>query len=317
LLGGERKTGRTGLDGVMQEFWSKLLEWKDTRKRFFLIIFDEADRLFLDQRGGPSGFLYRLVRSQDRLRESNINLSLLTISNTPVWDIWELDARVRSSMGVEEILFHPYNPEDLKQILTNRSAESFRPGVVDDTILDAIVKYTAEQNRDVRRMVDLLRICGELAQDRGSKKVEMQDFKHASARLETDHYSSLFDGLADLKMDVLQALAWMTEIDGIPVIKTSQVYEYCKKNMEGSTPSYRRISGVLKELEVINLVAGRNVSYGRGGRSNEVWLKIPARIPLEYRGIDPDSIKEQIANLKEEEKTINTMIRRLHARRFS
>ena len=48
-----------------------------------------------------------------------------------------------------------------------------------------------------------------------------------------------------------------------------------------TAPSYRRISGVLKEMEVMNLVGIRNVSKGRGGRNNEVWLKIPAQAILE------------------------------------
>jgi cell division control protein 6 len=315
LLGGERKTGRAGLDGVMEEFWSKVLEWKDGGKRFLLIIFDEADRLFMDQRGDPSGFMYRLVRSQERLRESGISLSLLTISNTPVWDVWELDARVRSSMGTEEILFHPYNPEDLKKILAKRAAECFRSGAIDEEILEAIVRYTAEQNRDVRRMVDMLRICGELAENRESRRVEMQDFTHAREKLETDFYRPLFDGLAKLQLIVLRALAWMTEIDEIPVITTNQVFEWCKETMKESAPSYRRISGVLKELEVINLVAGRNVSHGRGGRSNELWLKIPARIPLEYFGIDSDAIKENAAKLHELRKEVAIIKRRLRTRR--
>lgn len=69
-MGGRLKTGRAGIDGVMEEFWARLVEWKGEGRKFLLVCMDEADRLFIDKRGDPSGFLYRLVRSQDRLRGS-------------------------------------------------------------------------------------------------------------------------------------------------------------------------------------------------------------------------------------------------------
>ena len=83
-VGGVRKVGRFGLDGVMEEFWDRVRGWEGDVKRFMLVCLDEADRLFLDRRGDPSGFLYRLIRSQDRLEGSGINLSLLMISNSSI-----------------------------------------------------------------------------------------------------------------------------------------------------------------------------------------------------------------------------------------
>jgi len=309
-LGGEWRSDRVvGLDGIMEQFWTRVLSWTDEHRRFMLLCFDEADQLFKDRRSNPSGFIYRLVRSQDRLEGSGVNLSLLTISNTPIWEIWDLDGRVRSSMGVEEIFFQPYTRKDLKQILNGRCKEAFKPGVVSEDVIEACVDYTAEQSRDVRRMVDLLRVCAETAEIQSDRKLEMKHFTEALKRFEMDYHKALFDGLAEMQLNLLHALAWLSEIEGVTVASTSQVYEKYHELLKKTAPSYRRVSGVLKELEVMNLIGGRNVSKGRGGRVGEMWLKVPARTILDYRGVDWRKMKRMRSELKELRKRIGVLKR--------
>lgn len=298
-VGGNWKVGRVGLDGVMEEFWERVLQWKGEEGRFMLILLDEADRLFADKRGDPSGLMYRLVRSQDRLEGSGIGLSLIAISNNPLWEIWDMDARVRSSMGVEEIIFQPYTNEDLRQILMNRCREAFAPGVIEDEVFRAFVKYAAEQSRDVRRMVDLLRICGEIAENRDSKRVEMKDFEQARQRLDADYYKVLLDGLAETAKEIMRILAWLTQNENTIVVTTNQLYQSYQGLFGGSTPSYRRIAGVLKELEIMNLIGGRVVSKGRGGRNEEVWLKAPSQIILECLGVGERRREEMLRRVEE------------------
>jgi cell division control protein 6 len=138
-VGGTPKSSRVGLDGVMNDFWEKVRELGQAGMKFLLVELDEADRLFLDIRGDPSGLLYGLVRSENRLEGSGVSLSLLVISNMLVWDYWELDGRVKSSMGTEEIFFSPYSKEELKQILLNGSNEAFASGVVKEDVIDSLV----------------------------------------------------------------------------------------------------------------------------------------------------------------------------------
>lgn len=281
-LGGGWRSGRYGLDGVMEEFWSKVLERKGEGLRFVLLCLDEADHLFIDKRGDPSGFLYRLVRSQDRLEGSGISLSLLAISNSPISEIWDLDARVRSSMGFEEIFFKPYSREELKGILVNRCSEAFKSGAVDAAVVDACVSYTAEQSRDVRRMIDLLRFCGEAAEAGNARRVRMEHYNQAVKLVEMDHYTTLFHGLAGMQLKLLHHLAMLAEFDDVSAPSTNQIYDRYRSELGNDSHSYRAVAGILKELEVMNLVGTRSVSRGREGRSNEVWLKIPAEIVLDY-----------------------------------
>ena len=58
---------------------------------------------------------------------------------------------------------------DLKRILISRWREAFRPGVVDEDVVEACLDYAAEQSRDIRRMVDLLRVCGNMLRLRATR----------------------------------------------------------------------------------------------------------------------------------------------------
>ena len=78
-----------------------------------------------------------------------------------------------------------------------------------------------------------------------------------------------------------------------------------------TAPYYQRVAGVLKEMEVTNLVGVRDVSRGRGGRSNEIWVKIPAHAVLENDGIDWRRAKK----LHEAKKEIEDLKRRFDKRR--
>jgi len=64
-------------------------------------------------------------------------------------------------------------------------------------------------------------------------------------------------------------------------------------------------------MEVTNLIGVRDVSRGRRGRSNEIWLKIPAHAVLENARIDWRRAKK----LHEAKKEIEDLKRQLDKRR--
>ena len=285
-LGGRWMHGRYGLDGVMEKFWRRILEWKGEGNRFILIVLDEADHLFLNERDDPSGFLYRLVRSKNRLEGSGINLSLLTISNKPLSDVWELDARVRSSMGSEEIIFIPYTMKELKEILNNRVAAAFRKNAFDPEVIDALV-MNRSQVIDVRKMYELLRLCGEIADGNNVRKVRMKHYERALAIMNQDHNMILISRLPYAHQTLLKWLGWTNVVQNEETARVSRLYNlYCDEQIlwgDGrEILSYRRVAGVLKELEVMDIIGSRTMSRGRGGRMNEVWLKIPGETVMDF-----------------------------------
>ena len=101
------------------------------------------------------------------------------------------------------MFFRPYSREELKEILTERAWKAFKPDAVDHEVIDECVKYTAEEHRDVRGMVDLLRVCGGLAECEGSDRVEKKHFTKALEIFEMGYCKGLFDGLAGAQMNML------------------------------------------------------------------------------------------------------------------
>lgn len=81
-----------------------------------------------------------------------------------------LDPRVRSSLGEEEIIFPPYNAEQLKDILYERTAKAFNDGTLDDAVIPLCSAFAASEHGDARRALDLLRVSGEIAERSGSKR---------------------------------------------------------------------------------------------------------------------------------------------------
>ena len=77
---------------------------------------------------------------------------------------------------------------------------------------------------------------------------------------------------------------------------TSQTHQYYQETLNGPALFHRRVSGVLKELEVMNLIGGTKRFKEERGRSSEVWLKVPARAVLDY--FDP-RLKEKLSSIKE------------------
>jgi len=304
-LGGRWMHGRHGLDGVMEEFWRRIRDWEGDGKRFILIVLDEADHLFLDERGDPSGFLYRLVRSKNRLEGSGINLSLLTISNKPLSDVWELDARVRSSMGSEEIIFTPYSTEELKEILNNRIAAAFRKNAFDPEVIDALV-LNRSQVIDVRKMYELLRLCGEVADANNVRKVRMKHYERALAIMNQDHNLILISRLPYPHQHLLKWLGWTNVVQSEETARVSRLYTLYVDEQIGwgdgrEILSYRRVAGVLKELEVMDIIGSRTTSRGRGGRMNEVWLKIPGETVMDFTCPKWKIMKDYLERKKKQE----------------
>ena len=112
-------------------------------------------------------FLYTLTRLNTDLK--NAQISLVGISNSLTF-MDNLDPRVRSSLGEEELIFPPYNALQIQDILKERSDKSFSDGVLDEGVIAKCAAFAAREHGDARRALDLLRVAGELAERGGEKK---------------------------------------------------------------------------------------------------------------------------------------------------
>ena len=140
-------------DQVYAEFRNAL----DEEKRVVVIMLDEVDKLV--KKGDD--VLYNLSRVNSDLLQTR--LSLIGISNDLKFTEF-LDPRVKSSLGEDEIIFPPYNAEQIRDILEQRAGIAFRPGMLTEEVIPLCSAFAAQEHGDARRALDLLRISGELAE---------------------------------------------------------------------------------------------------------------------------------------------------------
>ncbi|MCI4334597.1 MAG: orc1/cdc6 family replication initiation protein [Thermoplasmata archaeon] len=243
----------------------------DSKPGVCILVLDEIDRLVA--RSGD-GVLYTLSQINTQLEGGR--LCLVGISNDLKFT-QHLDARVRSRLNEEKILFPPYDAPQLQDILRDRAKEVFRDGVVDAGVIERCAAYAALENGDARRALALLRLAGEIAERERARRIASDHVVKAKSRLELDIIVECVRTLPPHCKVLLYAILQSYERRRSGVL-TGEVYEaYCKLCQRlGLQPLHARsISNYLSELETLGLVRAGIVSRGRGGRTREIVVDVP------------------------------------------
>jgi len=236
-----------------------------------LLVLDEIDRLVA--RSGD-GVLYTLSQINTELEAAK--LVLIGISNDLKFTN-QLDARVRSRLNEEKILFPPYNATQLQDILRDRAREAFKDGVVDPGVVERCAAYAALENGDARRALALLRLSAEMAERDHAKRITPDHVVKAKNRLEQDIIIECVRTLPPHCKVLLYAILQSYERRRNGVL-TGEVYDSYKRLAErlGLQPLHARsISNYVSELESLGLIRATIVSRGRGGRTREIIVDVP------------------------------------------
>lgn len=236
--------------------------------KFVILILDEIDKL-IKKNGGDS--LYVLLKLLDD--SASTRTSIIGITNdTSFMD--GLDARVRSRLNQESVLFPPYNASDLRDILLYRLVDIVKEGTVEDSAINLCAAIGAQEHGDARKAIDLMRISIEMAIRSNSTKVTEEEVVMARGKFEMDVLREAVTTLP-LQSKVLLLSAVITqELDNSQMV-TGEIYENYKSicNELGFVPlSSRRISDILSELEDFGLLTAKTKSMGRYGRTR--WIRV-------------------------------------------
>lgn len=262
----------------VDEVYRTLLRILERKGGLFVIVLDEMDKL-VKRNGGDA--LYSLTRMNLELR--NAKTCLVGISNNlSFMDL--LDARVRSSLGGEEVIFPPYNARQLGDILEERAKMSFCEGVVSDGVIPLCAAYAAREHGDARRALDLLRVAGETAEAEGAEQVTVEHVRRAHEKLEQDHMVEVMRTLPLQSKLVLLAISLLAQRRPRPLI-SGEVYE-CYREVclrTGVEPlTRRRVSDLVSELDLLGIIDARIVNKGRYGRTKEIKLNVH---PLQVQAV--------------------------------
>ncbi len=243
----------------------------DAKGGTIILVLDEIDRLVA--RSGDN-VLYTLSQINTELEVAR--LVLLGISNDLKFTN-HLDARVRSRLNEEKILFDPYKAPQLQDILQDRARVAFREGVVDPGVIELCAAYAQLESGDARRALALLRLAAEMAERDRAKRITSDHVVKAKSRLEQDIIVECCRTLPPhckvLMYAILQAFERRRE-----GVQTGDVYDGYTRLAQrlGLQPLHARsISNYLSELENLGLIRATIVSRGRGGRTREIVVDVP------------------------------------------
>lgn len=276
-----REMPSTGIS--TNELYKELYEVMDSEKRTILLVLDEIDTLI--KKAGDE-ILYNLTRINPELKNSELTMVGIT-NDLTIMDT--VDARVKSSLNEEEIVFLPYNAIQIQDILSDRAIKAFREGVLNEEVLPRCAGYTAREHGDARRALELLRFAGELAEREGCEKVMPEHIDNADKRTERNRVIDIIKSqpkqfqlvnYAIIKTSMKEKHNLVTQKKTLMIepTTTGAVYDYYNrlaKDLGITTLSLRRISDIIIELDVLGLINFKIVSKGRYGRTRFISIGLP------------------------------------------
>jgi len=257
-------------------------------KRFFdlvsntqtILVLDEIDVLF--NKIGDE-FLYNFTRSE-------LPISIIGITNSLLFHNG-LDARVKSSLGEEEIIFKPYNAEQLKDILKTRLG-AFNNDTVDEAVINKCAALAAQEHGDARKALELLRVSAEIAERNCDEKVTELHVDLAEYKINNDRISEALKAQPKQSQAVLAA---MLELDARKNerwsdrrISSTELYSTYTKVCESAglkILTQRRINVLINELEMLGIFLTKIKSKGRYGKLREVSLVDNEQIRIKIKRI--------------------------------
>ncbi|MFB6113767.1 MAG: Cdc6/Cdc18 family protein [Halodesulfurarchaeum sp.] len=243
----------------------------DYLERVAVIMLDEIDKL-VEKSGDDT--LYNLSRMNSSLENSRV--SIIGISNDLKFTDF-LDPRVKSSLGEEEIVFPPYDANQLRDILEHRADVAFKQDALSEDVIPLCAAFAAQEHGDARRALDLLRTAGELAERDQSSEVTEDHVRKAQDKIELDRVVEVVRTLPTQSKLVLYAII-LLENQGVKNINTGEVYNIYKRlcdEIEADVLTQRRVTDLISELDMLGIVNAVVVSKGRYGRTKEISLSVP------------------------------------------
>lgn len=269
-LGGMSLKSADGMSKVLDLIEQRIEEILiSEKKKFFILMLDEFDVIFQDRRSDPSDFVFKLLTVEENLRKRDLWLCIVSISNNSLAS-YDLEDRVRSRIGMAEVMFPPYTKSEIFQILKDRVSQGLASVIPDDVIL-ACAEKSSMQHGDCRKALDLLRNAIEVA---GQHELTREHLEEAEKDLGRDGLQDYIWYATPHQRAILASLCVLTLFSEKSHHTTSRIFsQYEKIAINEDKPlSYRRFYDLLSELEGAGLVVRKTRSRGRYGYASEWTL---------------------------------------------
>jgi cell division control protein 6 len=186
---------------------------------------------------------------------------------------------VKSSLSEEDILFPPYNALEMQGILKERASKAFKENIIEQGVIEKCAAYAAREYGDARRVIELMRVSGEIAERAKKDTISLEHIDEAEEKLERE---KIFD-IIKTQPKQFQAVLFsiVSSRNKNLSIYTGEIYDFYKKLCFkiGLRPlTQRRVSDIIREFELIGIINTKTISKGRYGRTREITLSVPSSI---------------------------------------
>ena len=159
-------------------------------------------------------------------------------------------------------------------------------------VIEKCAAYAARDHGDARRALELLRVAGEVADRKNSKKITIEDIDEAEEKIDRDRIIEVVATQPKQYKLVLYAILSLQPGRGNNIF-TGEVYEIYKslcKKTNTSILTQRRVSDIISEFDMLGVVNAKVISKGRYGRTRDISLEIPEAVFSKIKNILEESI---------------------------
>ncbi|OIO23373.1 hypothetical protein AUJ65_03835 [Candidatus Micrarchaeota archaeon CG1_02_51_15] len=225
--------------------------------------------------------IYTLTRANDDLKKGSV--SVIGISNKINFK-QRLDTRSKSALCEDEVVFQPYDAQQLQGILDQRVAKGFADDVVLPGAINLASAIAAGDNGDARYALALLLRAGEVGERKKIEKISEKEVEEARKAADEDKAAEIIGSLPEHQKLVLYALAVVTddvhykrlvEEEGEKYYFSGEVYERYRamaKKMGQDPRTSRWYREYLHELETLGLI--NSIESGKGVRGHATLLRL-------------------------------------------
>lgn len=226
-----------------------------------IVVLDDVNYLFHDRHANE--IMYDILRAHEIY--PGARTAIFSIASGVDFN-YKLDDKVRSMFRPQEIFFPPYNISEITDILKNRAQFGFVPGVISEGLIKDVAEYASEHG-DLRVGIELLRRCGHIAEEEGSKKITSKHVKQAcGVKPKATNLRRLLKSLSKDEVELFNIIA-NSQTDEM---KSGPLYELFK----GKTgQSYTKFYRILDKLESIRLIDTKFTGKGKRGRTRNIILR--------------------------------------------
>lgn len=259
----------------LEKIFNELANYIDEEDRIFLIVLDEIDMSF--RKNGDDIFYY-LTTINEMLKKSRV--SIIGITNNSMFAEKMLTPKIRSRLGEEKIVFPPYSPDQLIDILKDRAKDAFYPDVLSDDVIPYCAAIAAQDSGDARKALDLLRVSADVAERNDDEKITKAHVDYARQKLELDAVYEVVRNLTEQSKIVLMSIIKTTPKSDNGSVTTGNVYATyveISSAMGYNVLTQRMVANFISELDMLGIITARVKSFGRAGRTREIE-KVPQPI---------------------------------------